>query len=96
MEWKRLFDDEKCCSYKHINIPIGKTIPITDFIENENLVRLENECSEMFASCQESGKDEIHPNLIFHELDNAQCCSYKDMIIPFGETILDAEVKGSL
>ena len=94
-EWHRLFDDKKCCQFNNINIQVGKSIAITEFDHEDDSVKVDDNCSGIFASCQAATSDKNHPNLpnlIIHNVENLKCCTYKNKAIALGEMILDAEV----
>ena len=88
----RIFDDKKCCQFNNINIQVGKTVEITDFDDEGDSVRVDDNCYGRFASCQAASLDMNHPNLIIHDVENVKCCTYNNKAIALGEMILDAEV----
>ena len=61
-------------------------------IDKQNPVDGDFRCYEQLVLCQRTESDTHQLNIIIHDLPNAKCCNYNGKVIPFGETIIDAEV----
>ena len=90
--WKKIFDDKSCCKYNSYNIPNRKSIRRPYAIDKQNPVDGDFRCYEQLVLCQRTESDTHQLNIIIHDLPNAKCCNYNGKVIPFGETIIDAEV----